>query len=228
MTISSRVHGQSCGAVENSVLCLVLLRHAQTDFHGRFCGHSNPALSVEGRGEIPGIIQRLSSILPSTIWCSDLQRAEQTAAPIAKQFGVTCRSSASLREMNFGLWEGLTWKEVETQFPEDAKAWSKCFPYHQPPEGESFHDFQRRVISELERLGRETESVCTLVVTHAGFIRTAIAWVLGIPESRILRIAQDHGATTVLQKAGNHWIVAALNAGKPGFTNSIVAGEDRT
>jgi broad specificity phosphatase PhoE len=228
MTVTSRVDQQCRRPLEDALVHLVLLRHAQAELHGCFCGHSNPPLTIAGHREIPGIIQRISSIPPSTVWCSDLQRAEQTAIPIAKHFGVTCRTSSVLREMNFGQWEGLSWEEVDTQFPEDARAWTEWFPYHRPPGGESFHEFRMRVVTELARLAKESEPGYTLVVTHAGFIRTAIAWALGIPDDQILRIGQVYGAATILQKAGSVWTVTTINAGKFALENSAIAREDRT
>jgi broad specificity phosphatase PhoE len=113
--------------------------------------------------------------------------------------------------MNFGSWEGLTWKEVELQYPEDARAWAELFPYHRPPGGESFPELQSRVIGQLEQLATTAESGYTLVVTHAGFIRTAVAWVLKMPDECISRIGQNHGAVTILEKTRQHWVVTALN-----------------
>jgi broad specificity phosphatase PhoE len=69
-------------------------------------------------------------------------------------------------------------------------------------------------------LAEHAEAGCTLVVTHAGFIRTAVAWVLGIPDERISRIGQNHGALTTLEKVGNHWTVTALNVSVPLFPNA--------
>jgi broad specificity phosphatase PhoE len=189
------------------------LRHAEADLRGRFCGHSNPGLSAQGRAKIPAIVQGLSlaSISPTTICSSDLRRAIETVEPIANHFGFDYSTSAALREMNFGCWEGLTWSEVELQYAEDAQAWIERFPHHRPPGGESFSDLKARVRDELESLAKRAQAGCTLAVTHAGFIRTAIAWVLGMDDKRISRIAQNYGGITVIENINDHWSVAALN-----------------
>ena len=212
MNLLAVTNRQSCDVLRgDATIQIALLRHAQTDLHGCFCGHSDPSLSVRGQEQLPAIIRSLSHIEPHAIWSSDLRRAVETAEPIAKHFGLSYTTSPGFREMNFGSWEGLTWKEVELQYPDDSRAWAKLFPHHRPPGGESFLELQARAVEQLERLAKQLESGCTLVVTHAGFIRTAVAWVLGVPDKRISRIGQNHGALTTLEKVGNHWSVTALN-----------------
>jgi len=220
MTSATMINARPCDVLSrDDTVQIVLLRHAQAEIHGRFCGHSNPSLSVQGREQIPAIVECLSQIVPKAICTSDLRRAIETADPIARHFGLDYATSASLREMNFGAWEELTWKEVELQYPEDARAWAKLFPHHRPPGGESFLELQSRVVEELEQLAKYAESGCMLAVTHAGFIRTAVAWVLGVPSERISRISQDHGSLNVLEKIGDHWTVTALNLSAPRFAN---------
>jgi alpha-ribazole phosphatase len=212
MTLSALTNRNSCDVLgANATIQIVLLRHARTDLHGCFCGHLDPSLGAQGREQLSTIIHTLSHIAPRAIWSSDLRRARETAEPIAKHFGLNHKTSSGLREMNFGAWEGLTWKEVELRYPEDARAWVKLFPHHRPPGGESFRELQTRAIGQLEQLAKDAEPGCTLVATHAGFIRTAVGWVLGVPDERISRIGQNHGALTTLERLGNHWSVAALN-----------------
>jgi broad specificity phosphatase PhoE len=209
---------QRCGiAGDEATIQLALVRHAHTGFQGRFCGHSDPGLSAKGREELPTIIRSLSQIQPDAIWSSDLLRARETTEPLAKHFGMDYTASSDFREMNFGLWEGLTWNQVELQYPHDARAWAELFPRHRPPGGESFFEFQARVIERLEQLAKQAEHGCTLIVTHAGFVRIAVAWVLGVPDEHISRIGLDYGAHTTLEKLGNHWMVTTLNVGASRF-----------
>lgn len=212
MTLTAVTNRQSCDIVKNeTTVQLLLLRHAQAGLHGRFCGHSDPSLTVQGQEQIPVIIRSLSQIIPREIWSSDLRRAKETAKPIARYFELDYTTSPGLREMNFGAWEGLSWNEIEFLYPDDARAWAKLFPHHRPPRGESFRELQARAVEQLELLANHAEPGCTLVVTHAGFIRAAVGWVLGMSDERISRIGQSHGALTTLEKLGNHWSVSALN-----------------
>jgi alpha-ribazole phosphatase len=214
MTPTAMTNRQTCDVLKgDETIQIAFVRHAQAGLQERFCGHSDPGLSVQGQEQLPAIIQILSHIVPRAIWSSDLRRARETAEPIAEHFGMDYATSPGLREMNFGKWEGRTWREVEHQYPKDARAWAKLFPHHRPPGGESFLELQARVVDQLEQLAKYAGPGCTLVVTHAGFIRTAVAWALGIPDEHISRIGQNHGALTTLEKVGNHWTITALNVG---------------
>jgi alpha-ribazole phosphatase len=225
MTLSALTNRNSCDVLgANATIQIVLLRHARTDLHGCFCGHLDPSLGAQGREQLSTIIHTLSHIAPRAIWSSDLRRARETAEPIAKHFGLDSEASSGFREMNFGKWEGLTWKEVELHYPEDARAWAELFPHHRPPGGESFLELQARVVDQVEQLATRAEPGCTLVVTHAGFIRAAVGWVLGVPDGRISRIGQNHGALTILEKLGKHWSVTALNVSASRFSDARSEG----
>lgn len=231
MTLPPLAIAQSCAAIApEATKQLVLLRHVEADLHGRFCGHSNPSLTAPGRARLPAIIQGLSvaSISPTAIWSSDLQRATETAEPVAKHFGINYATSPGLREMNFGSWEGLSWGEIEARYPEDARAWMVRFPHHRPPGGEAFPELQVRVIGELQSLVKRPEPGCTLAVTHAGFIRVAIAWVLGMADERVSSIALNHGAITVLENIRGHWSLTAMNLDLSCFAHTNKEGEDRS
>lgn len=209
MTASTNRIVQACARTNRTRLLLV--RHLESELAGRFCGQSDPPLSAEGRSSIPALVQSVRALPVSAVFCSDLRRARETAAPIGKQFRLACHTSKDLREIYFGRWEGLTWNEVEQHFPNDARAWSELFPHYSPPDAESFWDFRNRVICELGRLADENQNAYAIVVTHAGFIRSAISWVLKIPDGYVARIGQDYGGVTLLEKDGNSWTVPMVN-----------------
>lgn len=210
MTTSTTPTAQAC--TQTGRTRLVFVRHLESELSGRFCGHSDPPLSARGRSSIPALAECVRPLLISAVFCSDLRRARETAGPIADQFQLPCHTSKDLREIDFGCWEGLSWDEVERKFPDDAHAWTELFPHHAPPGGEHFRDFHTRVARELERLTKQNSTGCAIVVTHAGFIRSALAWALKIPDECIARIGQDYGGLTILEKLGNDWTVPTVNA----------------
>lgn len=160
--------------------CCLLIRHGETDLAGRFCGHSDPALNRAGWLQVEKAAGLLAVTPPEVIYTSDLQRAIQTAQVIADHFGLSWNLRSGLREISFGAWEGLSWNEIEEQYPRQAKLWIEQYPYGAIPSGEVFEIFQLRVRRELEFLLEQAESRAVVAVTHGGFIRTALTHFYGL------------------------------------------------
>ena len=159
---------------------LIFVRHAETDMAGTFCGHSDPELNERGRAQLASLIDRLkiNRLRGETfhkVFTSDLSRARQTAHAISSHFGVEVIERPGLREIHFGEWEGLSWSEVESRNPAWAKRWILEYPKLPAPAGETFQNFEVRVHRETEFLLQQAAQVPLLVVTHAGFLRVALA-----------------------------------------------------
>jgi broad specificity phosphatase PhoE len=103
---------------------------------------------------------------------------------IAEAFGVDCQVRSALREINFGRWEGITWKEIERRDDAYARRWIAEYPRLPAPDGESFHDFEQRVLDEVKFLSLEPVAAdCRIaVVTHAGVLRTVLCALHGCSE----------------------------------------------
>ena len=155
---------------------ILFIRHAETDMSGTFCGRSDPELNVRGHLQLVELIKDLSAENFDVVYSSDLRRAHTTARAIAQAFGRGCHVRSALREIDFGQWEGLTWKEIELRDETYARRWLAEYPHLPAPEGESLRDFERRVLDEVKLLSMEaeTEDRRIAVVTHAGVLRTVL------------------------------------------------------
>jgi len=163
---------------------LLFIRHAETDMSGTFCGHSDPELNARGRIQLSELINRLRMENIGVIYTSDLRRAHTTGMAIAEAFNVDCHARSALREINFGQWEGVTWKEIERRDDVYARRWIAEYPRLPAPNGESFHDFEQRVLGEVKFLSLEAEASdrSIAVVTHAGVLRTVLCALHGCSE----------------------------------------------
>jgi broad specificity phosphatase PhoE len=180
------------------VTTLLLVRHAETDMAGRFCGHSNPELNERGRQQLTGLVSRLSQHAIQRVYTSDLRRAHQTAEAIAIPLGAKLLMRPGLREINFGLWEGLSWNEIEVRSPIEAKNWATNFPNSTAPKGESFQQFESRVRRETAFLLEQATKARVAAVTHAGFIRVALTKCCGMSESEARDRTKPYGAVVTL------------------------------
>jgi alpha-ribazole phosphatase len=155
---------------------ILFIRHAETDMAGTFCGHSDPELNARGRRQLGELINRLRTGNIGVVYTSDLRRAHTTGRAIADVLAVDCHVRYALREIDFGQWEGLPWKKIEQRDETYARRWVAEYPHLSAPNGESFRDFERRVLDEVKFLSMRaaTESRRIAVVTHAGVLRTVL------------------------------------------------------
>ncbi len=162
---------------------IILIRHAETDMAGTFCGQSNPALNDRGRTQLAALVHVLAAEPIDAVYASDLLRARQTAQVIAQSRAVECRLRPGLREVYFGRWEGLTWEQVERADSVYAQRWIDDYPHVCAPGGERVQDFERRVLDEVQWLSGEAKNRCIAVVTHAGVLRAVLQRLCGFSSS---------------------------------------------
>jgi len=172
---------------------ILLVRHAETDLKGTFCGHSDPALNEAGLAQLPAIIDAIGNRPVETILSSDLHRARETAEPIAQHYGAKLLLRPGLREIFFGEWEGLRWQQIEERDPSFARDWMNSFPRLTPPGGEPVIAFEARVQSELICLSELARNSALLVVTHAGVMR-AMLKAQGLSEQETWTATRNYGA----------------------------------
>jgi broad specificity phosphatase PhoE len=175
------------------------IRHAETEMAGRFCGHSDPALSARGRAQLGPLAQRLSAEKIETVYSSDLRRAVSTAEAIAKG---PIKLRPALREIGFGHWEGLSWEEIEEMDPMYATQWMDAYPRLPAPAGESFEVFEARVLEEVNLLLQHSEPIA--VVAHAGVLRVVLRHLCGSTESEAWKQTQTYCCIVRYERKGEH------------------------
>jgi broad specificity phosphatase PhoE len=159
----------------NSISKLVLIRHEHTDLAGTFCGHLDPPLSTQGRAQLKQVAQSLSRHQFRSVFSSDLRRARETADAIAAPHHLPTQLRTDLRELAFGEWEGLGWKQVVARDPAFAGRWLDEYPAVAAPGGEEFGNFLARVQRAMSEIADEVQDGYAAIVTHAGVIRTVLA-----------------------------------------------------
>ena len=171
---------------------VLIIRHAATDMIGTFCGHSNPPINARGRRQIKTLMDTINGEEISCIFTSDLERAAGTAGTLAEAFGVPCIKKPDLREINFGSWEGLTWKRIQEQDEAYARRWTETYPHLPAPGGESFADFQTRVIAEVTEILNSSSRQQSAIVTHAGVMRVVLQAMCGLAEDEAWELTKPY------------------------------------
>ena len=173
---------------------MLFIRHAETNMAGTFCGHSDPELNERGWVQVSELIQQLRSENLGAVFTSDLHRAHTTGNAIAETFHIDCQVRPALREIGFGQWEGLTWREIEERDQIYAHRWTLEYPHLPTPGGESFRNFQRRVMREVALLSVKAKAASRpiAVITHAGVLRTVLQMLHGRSEAEAWELTRPY------------------------------------
>ena len=180
---------------------LLLIRHGENEYvkTGKLPGHL-PGIHLNERGQKQAQVlgEALKDVPLKAIYSSPLERAMETAGPIAESHQLEIIQEPGLRDANVGRWEGKSiralrltnaWKVVQ-QSP-------SRFHF---PEGESFMDLQTRIVNVLEGIviKHNKPKDIVAVVFHADPIKLAVAHFLGLPLDHFQRLSCDTGSLTAL------------------------------
>lgn len=154
----------------DSVTTVLAVRHGETAWNreSRIQGHLDIPLSPLGLAQAQRLAQALAGEPLDAIYASDLGRARQTAAAVAERVGLPVQEDAGLRERGFGCFEGLSWSEIESRWPEQALRWKRRDPDFGAEGGERLRDFYARAVGAVERLAQAHPGQTLLVVAHGG------------------------------------------------------------
>ena len=132
------------------MLHLMLVRHGETEWNAqrRYQGQSDVLLSDLGMRQAELIAERLAGQKIDAVYASDLKRALETARVIAGKSGLALLTDPRLRELKFGILEGLTFDEAQARYPQMIAAWIENF--NNTPDGaETIEQFNTRIVSLL-------------------------------------------------------------------------------
>jgi broad specificity phosphatase PhoE len=198
-------------AIGHRVCRLVLVRHAIAEGDGRFQGQRAVPLTAKGRRQLSELVEKLSRYRIHAVYSSDLCRAQATAEAVVGELGVKFEMHGALREMHFGCWQGLSWRQIATRYPRLSALWVKRFPRQQIPGAERFDQFVRRVRREILNLIAVNQGLCVLAVMHAGVIRVALARALGMRVRNLFQLALDPCAVNVIDYFQDGALVRSVN-----------------
>jgi glucosyl-3-phosphoglycerate phosphatase len=189
---------------------LVLWRHGQTawNMQGRFQGQTDIPLDEVGVQQAERAARLLAALRPDKIISSDLGRAMETAAPLARLTGLTITAEKDLRERHGGAWEGLTDVQIRTRYPVEHAQW-------RPPGGETSAAVADRAGAALERIADSLDpGSLAVVVSHGAAIRLSAARLLGLPEELWGVIGPlSNCSWSVVARRNRRWRLIEHNAG---------------
>ena len=165
-----------------------LVRHGHTDWIGnRIAGRTPGAhLNDKGRAQAARLVDRMRHLPLGAIYSSPLERARETAAPLAKALGCEVRMCPEAVELDFGDWVGHSFTELAG----DSRwhAFNSFRSLSRAPAGELMPEVQTRIVGAVARIRAAHPGEAVAIFTHGDVIRAAVAYFAGVPLDLFLRL----------------------------------------
>ncbi|MDA8413550.1 MAG: alpha-ribazole phosphatase [Desulfobacteraceae bacterium] len=177
-----------------------LIRHGQVVGYDqkRYNGQTDVALTDLGIEQYHRLKERLAEAPISACYTSDLTRCSTGAGIICEQFGIEPVRRRELRELNIGIWEGLTWSEIIARWPEQWHARLADLVNYRVPQGENLLDVQARVMPVIREIIERHCGQEILVVGHGGVNRIVLLNAIGAPLAGMFNIEQNYGCYNII------------------------------
>ncbi|MBU0703329.1 MAG: histidine phosphatase family protein [Chloroflexi bacterium] len=179
---------------------LFLIRHGRSTWNAerRIQGRADPPLDEVGQEQARRLAERLRDDPPVALYTSPQRRAQETADIIGQALGISVAPDERLREYDVGDITGLTWKQVEEQYPDVARRWTEASEDFTLPGEEGRAPFRTRVAAALDEIiARHVEETIG-VVAHGGTLGTYLNHLIGLP-SRFSPFSFGNGSLSVVE-----------------------------
>lgn len=179
---------------------ILLIRHGSTDLIGRVLYGRMPGVHInaEGTSQASALALALKTRYSlREVISSPMERAIETARPIAEAQGVDIGIDDAFNEIDFGDWMGKPFPELH-----DQELWQRYYQFRattRPPGGESMMDVQSRAWAGIARIAerhQHANDAAIAVVTHGDVVRALILLVLGMSIDHIQRIEASPGSVS--------------------------------
>lgn len=155
---------------------IYLVRHGESEanIQKRYSGITDVALSLKGKDQAKIAGQNLKSKKISYIYSSPLKRAKDTAEIICNVNNIDENriiTENCLIEVNFGIFENMTWDEMRLNHREETENWILKKHKYKFPEGECYNDIIKRISSFIDSVSDNS-----VIVTHFGVIQSILLY----------------------------------------------------
>lgn len=190
---------------------VLLIRHASHDLLGRVLAGRAPDvhLNARGRQEAENLAERLANLPIRSLYTSPLERAHETAWPLASKLMLPLRVQHGIDEIHVGEWTRKTFPELEP-LPEWQR-WNAERATARCPGGESMQEVQDRIIGVLDTLSAEYPDEHVALVSHGDVIKAALMHYLGISLACIHRFEISPASVSIIAHHGSYVQVVLMN-----------------
>ena len=185
---------------------IILVRHGETDMNKNnlYFGHLDPSLNETGKKQLERSkcslrkIENVDEI--SQIYCSPLKRCVESLDILEISKNIKINYDDEFKELNFGIFEGKTYKEICENYPEEVKRMKVKWRTFKVEGSESLEELEKRVVSKLEEIFEAKKGKKILLVAHAGVIKILLSHYLVGNVDLYWKLKIDNGAISKIVK----------------------------
>ncbi len=190
-----------------------IVRHGQTNWNilGKTQGHGNSDLTQKGEEQAKELAEAMTNYPIDYIYSSDLGRAVQTAQIVGDKLNINVENTQALREMGFGVWEGLLIEEIKKDHSDTYTTWRNEPHLVSIPEGETLHIIKERVDNFISEINEKYDNKHILLVSHSVTVRVMLLSFLNSGMENIYRIKQDNTALNIVEYKDYGPVIIKMN-----------------
>ncbi|MGY0372025.1 alpha-ribazole phosphatase [Clostridium sp. JNZ J1-5] len=191
---------------------LYLVRHGEAELNNEnvYFGWTDCYLTERGINQCRKLSEDFKNIKFDIVISSPLKRALDSVKIIIG-LDQDILLYEEFKEINFGKWEGLNFKEIRKVYEKEWELWSNNWKCYAPPEGESFLNLYNRVRLGLEVLLDKYKDKKILVVAHGGTLKIILMILLKLDYDSFWNFTFDHGAYTLFEITESSCVLRNLN-----------------
>ena len=193
---------------------LILIRHGQTDMNKDqlYYGRLDVPINETGKEQAENTRKNLVEleIDYDKIYSSPMKRAYETAE-IVNYKNLEIEKDDELREMDFGIFEGLSYKEIVKKYPEEMEKLKKDWKTYSYVTGENPFMLQKRALKFLEKIDKNKNN---MVVTHWGIICTLLSFLFSSELEGYWKYQVKNGGIVIIEFSDGYPILCGFNVGR--------------
>lgn len=177
----------------------LLIRHATTDAVGHHLSGRTPGvkLNAVGHQQAQKLAARLAELPISAVYSSPLERALQTAEPLAARHNLQALVHPAFLEIDFGQWTNRSFQELAKE--DEFQRFNSFRSSTRIPGGELMLEAQTRIVAGLAKLRVQHPNETVAVISHADIIKSAVAYFAGIHLDLFQRLEISPASVSILE-----------------------------
>ena len=191
---------------ENKTI-IIFIRHGETEWNlsSRLMGQLDSPLTKKGIAQGKAIAERLSKEQFTTLYSSDLGRAYYTAKFISETAEKKIVLEEDLREMNMGIYQGLTKEEMLIKYPKEMRLFEELGQGYTLPGAENILVKDKRVKRVMKKIALRHVGEKVVVVSHGGILTSFFEFVLGMSPGSTWRFQRFNGSYNSFSFSDGFW-----------------------